>query len=113
MKIGKVEEKSMGMNNSLIDMILEYLKQQKILTDLEKDIISTVDKYREIPFDRKSAEQKIIENNNHHMDIFTAISLQPGIEVKPFSKVNDEDIKHNLYMQIEAMCIKEQATLKN
>lgn len=97
--------------SKLIETVLEYLKHQKVLSDLEKDILSTVNTYNEIPFDRKGAEQKITENNNHHPDIFLLIRLTPGIVNKPFSQVSDDEVKDNLYMQIETMCIKEQALI--
>lgn len=97
--------------SKLIKMVLEYLKHQKVLSALGKDILSTVNTYNENPFDRKGAEQKIIENNNHHSDIFLLIRSTPGIVNKPFSKVSDDEVKNNLYMQIETMCIKEQALI--
>ena len=95
----------------LIKNILEYLEHQKVLSALEKDILSTVNTYNEIPFDRRGAEQKIKENNIHHPDIFLLIRSTPGIVNRPFSQVNDDEVKNNLYMQIETMCIMEQALI--
>ena len=43
----------------VVQTVLEYLKQKYDLSDLEKDIISTITKYNEYPFDRKGAEQKM------------------------------------------------------
>ena len=51
-----------------------------MLSDLEKDILSTLDKYVERPFDRKGSEQKVLENNFRYPDIFTIISVSPGIQ---------------------------------
>lgn len=50
-----------------------------MLSDLEKDILSAFEKYTERPFDRKGAEQKVIENNSRYPEIFTLISASPGI----------------------------------
>ena len=99
----------------LLNMILSYLKQKGMLSDLEKDILSTLDKYVERPFDRKSAEQKILENNQHHLDIFFTISASPGIQTKPFAELSDEEVHHNLYLQIEAMWAKniQEQNMKN
>lgn len=80
---------------------------------MEKDIISTITKYNEQPFDRKGAEQKVIENNLKYPDISTAIKMVPGINVIPFSEVSDEGVRDNLKMQIEAMCFKEYNLIKS
>jgi len=39
--------------------------------------------------------------------VFTAISAQPGIVTKQFSIVTDEEIHHNLYLQFQALWVKE------
>lgn len=97
----------------VIQTVLEYLNQKNDLSDLEKDIISTITKYNEQPFDRKGAEQKVVENNLKYPDISTAIKMVPGINVIPFSEVSDEGVRDNLKMQIEAMCFKEYNLIKN
>lgn len=97
----------------MIQTVLEYLNQKNDLSDLEKDIISTITKYNEQPFDRKGAEQKVVENNLKYPDISTAIKMVPGINVIPFSEVSDEGVRDNLKMQIEAMCFKEYNLIKN
>lgn len=96
----------------VIQTVLEYLNQKNDLSDLEKDIISTITKYNEQPFDRKGAEQKVVENNLKYPDISTAIKMVPGINVIPFSEVSDEGVRDNLKMQIEAMCFKEYNLIK-
>ena len=97
----------------VIQTVLEYLNQKNDLLDLEKDIISTITKYNEQPFDRKGAEQKVIENNLKYPDISTAIKMVPGISVIPFTEVSDEGVRDNLKMQIEAMCFKEYNIIKS
>ena len=97
----------------VIQTVLEYLNQKNDLSDLEKDIISTITKYNEQPFDRKGAEQKVVENNLKYPDISTAIKMVPGINVIPFSEVSNEGVRDNLKMQIEAMCFKEYNLIKN
>ena len=97
----------------VIQTVLEYLNQKNDLSDLEKDIMSTLSKYNEQPFDRKGAEQKVIENNLKYPDISTAIKMVPGISVIPFTEVSDEGVRDNLKMQIEAMCFKEYNIIKS
>lgn len=99
-------------NHVVIQTVLEYLNQKYELSELEKDILSTITKYNEIPFDRNGAENKVIENNVKYKDIATAIKMVPGISVIPFTEVSDEGIRDNLKMQIEAMCLKEYNIIK-
>jgi len=99
-------------NEVVKQTVLDYLKQKYDLSDLEKDIISTITKYNEIPFDRKGAEQKVVENNLKYPDISTAIKMVPGMSVIPFTEVSDEGVRDNLKMQIEAMCFKEYNIIK-
>lgn len=99
-------------NNVVIQTVLGYLNQKYELSELEKDILSTITKYSEIPFDRNGAENKVIENNVKYKDIATAIKMVPGIRVIPFTEVSDEGIRDNLKMQIEAMCLKEYNIIK-
>ena len=93
----------------LLNAILYFFKQKGMLSDIEKDILSTLEKYTERPFDRKGAEQKVIENNSRYPEIFTLISASPGTES------SDVEVHNNLYLQIEAMWVKnlQEKNLKN
>ena len=91
-----------------LELILNYLKQKGILSDLEKDMLSTIDKFTERTFDRKGSEQKIVENNRRYPEIFLSISAMPGIERRSFDNVTDQEVYHNLFLQIQAMWIKGQ-----
>ena len=90
----------------LLNTILNYFQQKGILSELEKDILSTLEKYTERSFDRKGAEQKVIENNSRYPEIFTVISATPGIQNKLFVESSDEEVRDNLFLQIEAMWVK-------
>ena len=92
---------------SVLDILWEYLKEKKIINELEQDVLSTIETYMQIPFDRDKGENKIIENNVKNIDICCFISYIPGIINKPFNQADDVDIKSNLYFQIEAMAIKD------
>ena len=89
-----------------IEIVVEYMKQHGVISDLEKDIVNTIAVYTKRPFERNSAEQKIRENNARYPDVLVMIKAVPGIETKPFDEVSDMDVLHNLYMQIRAMCMK-------
>lgn len=99
----------------LLSTILNYFKQKGIISDLEKDIFSTIEKYTESPFDRKSAEQKVVENNYKNPEIFAVITAIPGIQNKPFVELTEDEVKNSLYLQIEAMWAKnkQERNMKN
>lgn len=44
--------------NDGIEIALNYLNCKGILTDLEKDLLSTINKYNERPFDRNDQYRK-------------------------------------------------------
>lgn len=99
----------------LINTILNYFKQKGIISDLEKDIFSTIEKYTERPFDRKNAEQRVAENNYKNPEIFAVITALPGIQNKPFVELTEDEVKNSLYIQIEALWAKniQEQNMKN
>lgn len=44
---------------SVLDMLWEYLKEKKIINELEQDILSTIETYMQIPFDRDESMIKV------------------------------------------------------
>lgn len=88
---------------AFLQEILDKIKQKRVVSDLDKDLLSTIEEYVKTPFDRKSAEEKIKENNYKYPDIFVSISALPDIENKPFDMVTDFEVYHNLYLQIVAL----------
>ena len=93
-------------DEQVIDLLLEYLKQKEMLLDWEKDVLSTINIYRMIPFDRDAGKKKDIENNSKYPDICLSIHMVEGRTSKPFDQASDEDIRCNLKWQIEIMCVK-------
>ena len=89
-----------------LDAILTYMKQKGNLSELEKDIVSTIDKYIRNPFDRNSAERRVLENNMKYADMFIPISALPGIECKSFAEMTDDEMRNTLYLQTQAMWAK-------
>ena len=95
------------MNNPEIKVLIEYLKQKQLITELEKDILDSWYELQKQPFDRQEIEKKIMENNVKYPEIFAEISTTPGIVTKPFVQVTNEEVRKNLVMQIEFLCAKE------
>lgn len=90
-------------DNVLLNSLLEYLKHKDALSDLEKDILSTIEEYIKIPFDRKSSEKRINENNLRYLDMVASITSIPGIEYKSFTNLTDEEVYNSLGYQIVAL----------
>ena len=75
---------------TIVDVVLEFLKDKELLTQLDKDILSTNQLYMESPIDRMKMEQKLVELDCRY-----------------------EDIAANLYVRLVAVCVKEQQELRN
>ena len=94
------------MNQSL-EEILEYIRNQKVLTDLEKDIIETVNMINMRPFDRMETIKKMNENNIRYPENMNLGYFNPNLVLKPVEKLADEEISNNLHMQLSYMVLKE------
>ena len=84
-------------------LITELLKQNRLLTPLEQDILDTYNELSKKPFDRNSAIQQSQKNNVNHPDIFVEISAKPTTVLKPWAAASDEDVFSNLMSQLEAL----------
>ena len=96
----------------LVNAILEFLKLNGTITDLEKDILDTAFELRRYPFSHKDAQNKISENDFKYPDIALAVRRTPGTVCKPFSKCSEEDMKNALMNQLIKLCEKEDEELK-
>ena len=94
-------------NSKVIDIVLEYLRNKQNLTDLEKDILSSLDKLNEKPFDRSGTEQKLIENNIKYENMLIPMQLGDEAHLLPFAQLSDDGIWNNLYLQVLGLCLKE------
>lgn len=109
---------------SVLDMLWEYLKEKKIINELEQDILSTIETYMQIPFDRDKGENKIIENNVKHIDMpeiikydekqtIIHVHIPPSAEIHSYKKiiydrVGDADVKVTSTGTIVQMYIRKQ-----
>lgn len=90
-----------------LDMILEYLKNKDKLTELEQDLISSINELQQCTTNRQSLINKIKENTLKYADIQAEILMQPGAVITPFEEITDDGLKNNLLMQIQRMWLKE------
>lgn len=84
-------------------LITELLKQNRLLTPLEQDILDTYNELSKKPFDRNSAIRQSQKNNINHPDIFLEISTNPATVLKPWAAASDEDVYSSLMSQLEAL----------
>ena len=84
-------------------LITELLKQNRLLTPLEQDILDTYNELNKKPLDRNSAIRQNKKNNVNHPDIFVEISAKPTTVLKPWAAASDEDVFSNLMSQLEAL----------
>ena len=89
-----------------LELLLSILKEKGSLSDIEKDILSSLNSLLSRPFDRQAAEQKVKENDAKYPEVYIAISSRPDTVLKRFEVVSDEDVYHNLELQVRVLCMK-------
>lgn len=93
--------------------LIEYLRQKKYITDLEKDILDTGNELQKEPFDRRSAQLQIAKNNAKYPEIAAAITVLPTTVVLPFDQATETDMRYSLNEQLGALAAKELWQLNN
>ncbi len=96
----------------LVNAVLEFLKLNGTITDLEKDIWDTADKLFKQPFSREDVQKKVGENYQKHYDIIFSASLVLGENFIPFQDLSDKELRDNLCVQLIKLCEKEDEELK-
>ena len=96
----------------LVNAVLEFLKINGTITDLEKDILDTADKLFKQPFSREDVQKKVGENYQKHYDIIFSAGLVLGGNFMPFQDLSDKELRDNLCVQLIKLCEKEDAELK-
>ena len=93
--------------DKVLEEVLEYLKHKRVITELEKDILSTAQICQTKSFNRQAAEKKIVEINVKYTEIYSAVLVTPGINPKPLLVMEDAEVWDSLYLQLGALCSKE------
>ena len=96
----------------LVNAVLEFLKLNGTITDLEKDILDTADKLFKQPFSREDVQKKVGENYQKHYDITFSAGLVLGGNFMPFQDLSDKELRDNLCVQLIKLCEKEDEDLK-
>ena len=96
----------------LVNAVLEFLKLNGTISDLEKDILDTADKLFKQPFSREDVQKKVGENYQKHYDIIFSAGLVLGGNFMSFQDLSDKELRANLCVQLIKLCEKENEELK-
>lgn len=87
----------------VLNSVLEELKNEKQITELEEDIISAIKVFLERPIDRNSVKTKINEIDlkyNTYSDLFM---VMPKDSLCTLDELNDVEMRNNLYLRINVL----------
>lgn len=87
----------------VLNSVLEELKNEKQITELEKDIISAIKVFLEQPIDRNNIKTKINKIDlkyNTYTDLFI---VMPKDSLCTLDELNDVEMRNNLYLRINVL----------
>ena len=95
-----LEDKNMDERDIVLNSVLEELKNKKLITELEKDIISAIKVYIKKPFNRRDVELKILEIESKYNYLINFANLVQNPVKCPIDSLNDSELRNNLYSRI-------------
>lgn len=87
-------------------LLIEYLRQKRCLTALEKDIMDTWNELQKSPFDMNSAENQVRSNDDQYPEIAIAVAALPTTVQKLREQITETDLKYRLTLQFTALAAK-------
>ena len=96
-----------------VSILIEFLKSQRLITPLEKDILDTWNEYLKNPLDMDSANRQIVSNNINHPDILVKITALPTTVTKPKEQITETDLRYILGEQLLFLVDKRNGENKN
>ena len=96
-----------------VSILIEFLKSQRMITLLEKDILDTWNEYLKNPLDMDSANRQIVSNNINHPDILVKITALPTTVTKPKEQITETDLRYILGEQLLFLVDKRNGENKN
>ena len=96
----RLEDKNMDERDIVLNSVLEELKNKKLITELEKDIISAIKVYIKKPFNRRDVELKILEIESKYNYLINFANLVQNTVKCPIDSLNDSELRNNLYSRI-------------
>lgn len=99
----RLEDKNMDERDIVLNSVLEELKNKKLITELEKDIISAIKVFLEQPIDRNNVKAKINEIDLKYNTYSDLLMVMPKDSLCTLDELNDVEIRNNLYLRINAL----------
>ena len=96
----RLEDKNMDERDIVLNSVLEELKNKKLITELEKDIISAIKVYIKKPFNRRDVELKILEIESKYNYLINFANLVQNPVKCSKDSLNDSELRNNLYSRI-------------
>lgn len=96
-----------------VSILIEFLKNQRMITALEKDILDTWNEYQKNPFDMDSANRQIALNYGNHSDIYEKVNSLPTTVSKPRNQITEIDLRYVLGEQLLFLVDKRNEENKN
>ena len=96
----RLEDKNMDERDIVLISVLEELKNKKLITELEKDIISAIKVYIKKPFNRRDVELKILEIESKYNYLINFANLVQNPVKCSIDSLNDSELRNNLYSRI-------------
>ena len=96
-----------------VSILIEFLKSQRMITALEKDILDTWNEYQKNPFDMDSANRQIALNYGNHSDIYEKVNSLPTTVSKPRNRITEIDLRYVLGEQLLFLVDKRNEENKN
>jgi hypothetical protein len=99
----RLEDKNMDERDIVLNSVLEELKNKKLITELEKDIVGAIKVFLEQPIDRNSIKTKINEIDLKYNTYSDLLMVMPQDSLCTLDELNDVEIRNNLYLRINAL----------
>ena len=96
-----------------VSILIEFLKSQRMITALEKDILDTWNEYQKNPLDMDSANRQIVSNYGNHSDIYAKVNSLPTTVSKPRNQITEIDLRYILGEQLLFLVDKRNGENKN
>lgn len=87
----------------VLNSVLEELKNKKLITELEKDIIDAIKAFLERPIDRNSVKTKINEIDLKYNTYSDLLMVMPKDSLCILDELNDVEMRNNLYLRINVL----------
>ena len=99
----RLEDKNMDERDIVLNSVLEELKNKKLITELEEDIISAIKVFLEQPIDRNNVKTKINEIDLKYNTYPDLVMVMPKDSLCTLDELNDVEIRNNLYLRINVL----------